>query len=201
LKLIVGLGNPGSKYLLTRHNLGFMVLDELAEIHRIDVTKKKFGALVGEGVLAGVSIVLVKPQTFMNLSGTAVRELFVFYKPEPKDLLVIHDDLDLEPGVVRIKLGGGAGGHRGLKSIIDCLGCPDFVRIRLGIGKPALKDRTESYVLERFAAGELEQTAAFVLRGCDAVEEILRSGLVPAMNRFNPRSRKTAEEFGDGDAE
>ena len=200
MKLIVGLGNPGSKYLLTRHNLGFMVVDELSEIHRIDVARKKFNALVGEGTLAGVSVVLAKPQTYMNLSGTAVRELFTFYKSEPKDLLVVHDDLDLDPGVVRIKLGGGAGGHKGLKSIIDGLGRPDFLRVRLGIGKPAMKDRTESYVLERFASGDLEQTADFVHRGCDAVEEILRSGLVAAMNRFNPRSKKAGEESDDGDA-
>ncbi len=197
MKLIVGLGNPGSKYLMTRHNLGFMVVDEVAEIHRIDISKKKFGALVGEGALSGTSVVLAKPQTFMNLSGRSVRELVDFYKAAPEDLVVIHDDLDLDPGIVRIKIGGGAGGHKGLKSIIESLGRPDFIRVRLGIGKPVSKERTESYVLERFAPEELEQTADFVHLACDAVEELLRSSVTSAMNRFNPRTRKSEEEDGD----
>ena len=113
MKAIVGLGNPGTKYLLTRHNLGFMVLDELAEIHRIRISKRKAEALIGEGTIDGVSVVLVKPQTFMNLSGTAVRALTAFYKLDVTDLIVIHDDLDLDPWLVRVKDGGGDGRSQG----------------------------------------------------------------------------------------
>lgn len=197
MKLIIGLGNPGSKYLLTKHNLGFMVVDEFAEIHRISIAKNKYGALVGEGVIAGNPVVLAKPQTFMNLSGNAVRGLVGFFKPGTHDLIVVHDDLDLDPGVVRVKFGGGTGGHKGIKSIIDCIGGPDFIRVRLGIGKPSLKERTESYVLERFRPGELESTADQVHRGCDAVEEIISKGVQTAMNRFNPRNRKSGPEEGE----
>lgn len=203
MKLIIGLGNPGSRYHLTRHNLGFMVVDELAEIHRIGIAKNKYGALVGEGVIAGNPVVLAKPQTFMNLSGSAVRGLVGFFKPQAHDLVIVHDDLDLDSGVVRVKFGGGAGGHKGIKSIIDCIGSPDFVRVRLGIGKPFLKEKTESYVLERFKPGELEATADQVGRGCDAVEEIIAKGVQAAMNRFNPRNRTPGSpdpEEGGGDS-
>lgn len=197
MKLIIGLGNPGSKYLLTKHNLGFMVIDELAEIHRIGITKNKHNALVGEGVIAGVPVVLAKPQTFMNLSGNSIRGLVGFFKPEMYDLIVVHDDLDLDPGIVRVKLGGGAGGHKGIKSIIESIGGADFVRVRMGIGKPLLKERTESYVLERFKSSELETTAEVVHRACDAVEEIISGGAQSAMNRFNTRTRKTGLNGGE----
>ncbi len=198
MKLIIGLGNPGTKYHLTRHNLGFLVVDELAEIHGINLSKKKFNALTGEGILWGESAVLAKPQTFMNLSGTAVRGLFGFYKLAVRDLLVVHDDLDLEPGAVRIKAGGGAGGHKGLGSIIESLGEADFVRIRLGIGKPPMKEQTEGYVLQRFAPDELEQTAQAVHRACDVVEALIASGLQTAMNRFNSRNGRNGTEDMDG---
>ncbi len=194
MKAIIGLGNPGTKYLMTRHNLGFMVLDEFAEIHGLRITKKKADALTGEGVIGGQSVVLIKPQTFMNLSGASVRALAAFYKIEIADLVVAHDDLDLEPWVVRVKNGGGAGGHKGLKSIMDCLGRADFVRVRMGIGKPDMRAKTEAYVLERFAVADLEKAAETVHRACDAVEEIILKGVQPAMNRFNVRDKQVAIE-------
>ena len=198
--LFVGLGNPGNKYLLTRHNLGFMVADELSEIHQIRITKRKADALIGEGKIAGMSVVLAKPQAFMNLSGSAVRVLSDFYKADVADLIVIHDDLDLDPGAIRVKFGGGTGGHKGLKSIMDHLGRPDFVRIRIGIGKPAMPQTAESYVLEKFAKTDLEKTAETVHRACDAVEEIISAGIQSAMNRFNPRNRLGGQTGGQGES-
>ena len=194
MKAIVGLGNPGTKYLMTRHNLGFMVVDEFAEIHGIRIAKKKADALTGEGVIGGESVVLVKPQTFMNLSGTSVRTLAAFYKIEIADLVVVHDDLDLDPWAVRVKSGGGTGGHKGVKSIMDCLGRPDFIRVRMGIGKPDMRAKTEGYVLERFSVADLEKVADSVHRACDAVEDIILKGVQPAMNRFNVRDKQAAIE-------
>jgi PTH1 family peptidyl-tRNA hydrolase len=174
--------------------MGFMVIDELAAIYGIGMTKKKFDAMIGEGTIEGNSVVLVKPQTFMNLSGRSVSGLASFYKSTIEDLIVIHDDLDLDPGIIRVKIGGGTGGHKGLKSIVDCLGRIDFVRLRIGIGKPAIKERTEGYVLERFSREELEMAADTVHRACDAIGEIISSGAQSAMNKFNLRNKRKGQE-------
>jgi len=136
LKLIVGLGNPGARYRFTRHNFGFLVLDQLAEDQEINVTQAGFDALWGKGVIAGQNVLLAKPQTFMNLSGKSVRKLTDYFKIAVEDVVVVHDDLDLPFGTIRLKAGGGQGGHRGLISIYEALCGSEFERVRLGIGKP-----------------------------------------------------------------
>ncbi|HPL62666.1 MAG TPA: aminoacyl-tRNA hydrolase [Syntrophales bacterium] len=194
LYIIIGLGNPGGRYCLTRHNLGFMVVDELARRYAIQTARKKFRAEVGEGAIEGAKAVLIKPHTYMNLCGLSVREAVSFFKPEPGRLIVVHDDLDLEPGRIQIRKGGGAGGHKGLASIIEHLGTPDFIRVRLGIGKPAVKEMVEDYVLQHFPPDELEGMAGQVSRASDAVAAIISAGLQEAMNRFNVRKRSAMQE-------
>ncbi len=194
MKIIAGLGNPGDQYRMTRHNMGFLVADALAEDSGISVQKKKFEALLGDGRIADCRVLIVKPQTFMNLSGQSVRQVLDFYQKTPEDLIVIHDDLDLAFGTVRIKVGGGDGGHKGIRSLIEHLGEAGFTRIRLGIGKPLYKDDVEHYVLQPVPKIDLEQLAEVVRTACDAVHEILGRGVRPAMNRFNTRESKTSED-------
>ena len=153
MHLIVGLGNPGAEYAAHRHNIGFLAVDEIARRHNFPPFRQKFSALVSEGVIDGEKIMLLKPQTFMNRSGDSVAQAAGFYKLAPADISVIHDELDLAPGKVRIKSGGGNGGHNGLRSIESHLG-KDFIRIRLGIGHPGHKDRVHSHVLSNFHKAE-----------------------------------------------
>ncbi|HOD35923.1 MAG TPA: aminoacyl-tRNA hydrolase [Syntrophales bacterium] len=195
MKIIAGLGNPGDRYLFTRHNLGFMVADRLALTHNFSFRRKKFDALFAEGSLSGVPVILLKPQTFMNLSGKAVGPLVRFLKADPSDLVVVHDDLDLPFGTLRIKDGGGDGGHKGLQSVIEALGTDAFLRLRLGIGKPAAKELVEAYVLESFGKEEIDELPALLKRACSALMEILASGPRSAMNKFNVRveSEKSTE--------
>lgn len=187
MKIIAGLGNPGERYLFTRHNLGFMVADRLALSHHLSFRRKKFDALLAEGPIAGVPVILLKPQTYMNLSGKAVGLLVQFFKVDAADLVVVHDDLDLPFETLRVKEGGGDGGHKGLQSVIESLGTDAFLRLRLGIGKPVTKDRVESYVLEPFGKEERDRLPALLEKACGAVEEILSSGPRSAMNKFNIR--------------
>ena len=187
VKLIVGLGNPGSRYQWTRHNAGFMVLDRLAELIRASVDRVKFNGLYGEGNWLGERLVLLKPQAFMNLSGRAVTDAARFFKVPTADIIVIHDDLDLPFGQLRLKEGGGHGGHNGLRSIIAELGSADFLRIRIGIGRPD-KGSAEKYVLTPFSP---EETGFFphVAEGaCEAMEMLLREGLPKAMSIFHART-------------
>src|SRR4030042_5941742 len=170
--LIFGLGNPGNRYRLTRHNIGFMVLETLAAGLEIDLKQKSFNALWGKGKIANKIVLLAMPQTYMNLSGNAVRELLMFFKADINNLIVIHDDLDLPFGTIRLKTGGGNAGHKGLESIIENLGSSDFMRIRIGIGKPAEKARIESYVLERFEPKEEALLKPVIQLAADATSEI-----------------------------
>jgi PTH1 family peptidyl-tRNA hydrolase len=195
MKIIVGLGNPGDPYRLTRHNMGFLVVDALADDCGIPIQKKKFAALLGDGRIEEHRVLFVKPQTYMNLSGQSIRQVIDFYQKKIEDLLVVHDDLDLPFGTVRIKVGGGDGGHKGIRSLIDHLGDATFTRVRLGIGKPSVKEDTESYVLQPFPKADLEQLAQIVRTACEAVRDILVSGIRPAMNRFNVRERKPAPDI------
>jgi PTH1 family peptidyl-tRNA hydrolase len=190
MKLIVGLGNPGDRYRFTRHNMGYLVLDGLAEEHGISVRRKKFDADIGEGVIAGAPVLLAKPRTYMNLSGTAVIRLSGFFKIDLTDIVVVHDDLDLAFGSVRVKEGGGHGGHKGMISVIQHLGAREFTRVRLGIGKPLLKVMVEDYVLQIFSRDEMEALPDILRRAADAVVEILTSGPQAAMCRFNVRRVK-----------
>jgi peptidyl-tRNA hydrolase, PTH1 family len=194
MKIIAGLGNPGDLYRMTRHNMGFLVVDALADESGIAVQKKKFEALLGDGRIAGHRVLIAKPQTFMNLSGMSIRQLLDFYQKTTEDLLVVHDDLDLPFATVRVKVGGGDGGHKGLRSLIEHLGDANFTRVRLGIGKPLFREDVEHYVLQAVPKADLEQMAEAVRTACDAVREILGPGVRSAMNRFNARERKPALE-------
>ncbi len=187
MKLIVGLGNPGPQYLLSRHNAGFIVVDALAREENIAFDMKKFDSFFGKGSISGVPVLLAKPQTFMNLSGTAVGKIVRFFKIDISDVIVIHDDLDLSFNNVRVKMGGGNAGHKGLRSVIDHLANSEFVRIRVGIGKPSDKEMVEDYVLERFSEDELELLPDVTARAFNAVIEVASSGVQAAMNKFNVR--------------
>jgi len=194
MKIIAGLGNPGDQYCLTRHNMGFLVVDALADESGIAIQKKKFEALLGDGLIAGHRVLIAKPQTFMNLTGMSLRQIIDFYRKTAEDLLVVHDDMDLYFGTVRVKVGGGDGGHKGIRSLIEHLGDANFTRVRLGIGKPPFREDVERYVLQTFPKADLEPLAEVVRTACDAVREILGSGVQSAMNRFNARERKPASD-------
>lgn len=182
--LIVGLGNPGREYERTRHNAGFMLVDLLAAEFGIKLDRKGKGVW-GKGRIAGEEVVLLKPQTFMNLSGEAVAEARAFYKIPAGSVLVAYDDCDLPPGKLRIRKDGGSGGHRGVNSIIAHLGAKEFPRMRLGVGRPAQGDIV-GYVLTPFSKDEQPVVEEMLRRGMEAVEVLLTDGMDQAMNRFNP---------------
>jgi PTH1 family peptidyl-tRNA hydrolase len=188
VKLIVGLGNPGEQYQANRHNLGFLTVDYLAGRHGISLQRRGFDALLGQGRIAGEAVFLAKPQTFMNLSGVAVEKLLAYFRTDIEDLLVIHDDLDLPFPTMRLKKGGGSGGHKGLASIIEHLGSSDFFRVRIGIGKPARKGMVESYVLSPFTAEEQRELPDIITAAGDAAGEIVENGIESAMRIYNGRS-------------
>jgi len=185
LHLIVGLGNPGNRYKLTRHNIGFMVLEKLATQWEVDLKHKSFDALWNRGKIAGENVILAMPQTYMNLSGNAVRRLLAYFKGDVNKLIVIHDDLDLPFGTVRLKTAGGNAGHKGLISIATCLGSGDFMRIRLGIGKPADKSRVESYVLEKFETEDSELLESIIQLAAQAAADIVTSGMQQSMAKYH----------------
>ncbi|TXG98255.1 MAG: aminoacyl-tRNA hydrolase [Rhodocyclaceae bacterium] len=174
MQLWVGLGNPGPQYAMHRHNVGFMTVDVIAEIHNFGSVQKKFAGWVQEGRIGNEKVILLKPATFMNESGRAVSEAMRFYKLEPDALTVFHDELDLAPFKVKVKLGGGTAGHNGLRSIAQHLG-PDFRRVRIGIGHPGHKDRVTSYVLGNYAKTELDDLAD-MLGGIAAEADWLTKG-------------------------
>ena len=184
MKIVAGLGNPGDRYKETRHNIGFHVLDELACRWNCPPWKHRYEAEVSEHRAIG-PVLLVKPQTFMNLSGVAVREAAKFYKAPSTDIIVVHDDLDLAVGRLRIRERGGSGGHRGIESILVELGTDEFVRVRFGVGRPPDGWESADYVLGKFLPAEHEGVRAAVIKAADAVEAILKEGAAPAMNRFN----------------
>jgi PTH1 family peptidyl-tRNA hydrolase len=186
LKLIVGLGNPGSEYRDTRHNVGFMVVDALAERWRVgDLWREKFEALQIKTMVGEESVILTKPLTFMNLSGQAVQALAGFYKIEPADVFVVTDDVALPVGRLRARRDGGAGGHNGLKSIIQSLATQAFPRMRVGVGRGDNRRDLADHVLGRFAADERDTVSAAVLRAADATEVFLSDGIERVMNAFN----------------
>ena len=158
MQLWVGLGNPGAQYALHRHNVGFMAVDTMAEVHGFGAVQKKFSGWLQEGRIGGARVLLLKPATFMNESGRAVSEALRFYKLEPDALTVFHDELDLAPFKVKMKQGGGTAGHNGLRSIDQHIG-PDFRRVRIGIGHPGHKDRVTGYVLGNYAKAEMDPLA------------------------------------------
>jgi PTH1 family peptidyl-tRNA hydrolase len=170
--------------------MGFLVLEALANRENINIDSNKFDSCFGKGVISGVPVVVAKPQTFMNLSGISVGKLARFFKVDTEDVIVIHDDLDLSFTEIRVKAGGGNGGHKGLGSVIDHLGGLEFVRVRLGIGRPARNEMVEGYVLERFSEEEMKILPDIVARASDAVVSAISSGTQAAMNKFNVRLTK-----------
>ena len=181
--LIAGLGNPGKKYEKTRHNLGFMVIDELARRNSVSVDKSKFKSLTGEFKLGGEKVILMKPQTYMNLSGEAIREAVNFYKIDLKNLLVIYDDLDIPMGALRIRTSGSSGTHNGMKSVVSQLGSRDFPRVRIGIGSN--KDDLIDFVIGKPSKSEEAVLSDTVSEAAHAVECYIADGIDKAMNRFN----------------
>jgi peptidyl-tRNA hydrolase, PTH1 family len=196
MKLVVGLGNPGSRYEDTRHNLGYRAVDVLAGRWRLDVTRQKFNGLVGDGTVAGQRTMLLKPLTFMNLSGQAVQAAMAFHKLPLEELLVVSDDLDLPTGTLRVRASGSSGGHRGLESIIQLLGSEAFARVRIGIGRSVREDAV-SHVLSGFSPDEAAMVDAAIGRAADAVECWLAEGVAAAMNRFN-RTERPNDGAGPG---
>lgn len=185
MKWIVGLGNPGKQYEQTRHNIGFMVIDELADRMNITMNQSKFKALVGEGHFAGEKVYLIKPMTYMNLSGEALRAFHDFYKIELEDMLVIYDDLDTEVGRIRLRYQGSAGGHNGIKSIIQHFGTMQFNRIRMGISRPPQGFNIADYVLSTFRKEELDALNKMINRAADATEYLFSEHFEKAMAKFN----------------
>lgn len=184
IAIVVGIGNPGKRYKATRHNLGFLVVDRLADDHGIAVARHRFDALVGDGTIGARRVLLVKPQTFVNLCGSAVAPLLRWHRCSIEDLLVLCDDVNLALGKIRMRRSGGSGGHNGLKSIAERLGTEAFARLRIGIGRGRAADPT-NHVLGRFAPEERDDAAAAAARAADAVRTWLDKGIEAAMNAFN----------------
>ena len=189
-KLIVGLGNAGSEYQWTRHNAGFMVLDKLADVAEISTARKKFSGFYGEGNWQGERLLLLRPLTFMNLSGRSVAEALGFHKLSLNNLIVIHDDLDIPFGRVKLKEGGGHAGHNGLRSLLSELGSGDFTRVRIGIGRPSRGDVVD-YVLNRFAAEEFSRLPDILAGVIEALSLYCKEGRGKAMTLFNNRDLLT----------
>jgi PTH1 family peptidyl-tRNA hydrolase len=187
LKLLVGLGNPGPEYARTRHNVGFLVADEVARLLGTGFHLRKFGAEIAEGAAGGEKVWVVKPQTYMNHSGEAVGAAMRFWKLEPADLVVVHDDLELDAFRVQVKVGGGHGGHNGLKSVNAHVGTPDYARVRVGVGRPPALVDPADWVLGRFPRAEDREVVDVVERGAAAARMVLLDGAAKAMNEFNRR--------------
>ena len=183
--LIIGLGNPEADYANTRHNMGFNVINKLSEKYDIEVKKDKFKALFGSGMIEGEKIVLIKPQTFMNLSGESIKECKDFYKIEEENLIVIYDDIDIEPGKIRIRKNGSSGSHNGMKSIVSCLSSEGFPRIRIGIGKPHEHMDMIAHVIGGIDEEDKEKLSKGVELGVEAVSELLKNNIDSAMNKYN----------------
>lgn len=183
--LIVGLGNPEAEYGKTRHNMGFNTINKIATKYNIDVTKTKFQGLNGTGIIEGKKVVLLKPQTYMNLSGESVKPFVDFYKIEKENILVIYDDMDIEPGKIKIRKKGSSGGHNGMKSIIQMIGTEDFPRIRIGIGRPEHNGDEINHVIGAIPEEQIPLLDEGTEKAKDAVIEILKNGIDIAMNKFN----------------
>lgn len=197
--IIVGLGNPEKKYVNTRHNIGFDVIDAIAEKNDIVLGEKKHKAVIGKGIVAGQKAVLVKPLTYMNLSGESVRSVIDFYKVDEKsELIVISDDVSLDMGQIRIRKRGSDGGHNGLKNIIMHLGHDEFIRVRMGVGEKPPRMDLADYVLGRFFAEEREMMNEAARTATLAIETVIAEGPDAAMNKYNARKRQPKGKGEDG---
>lgn len=190
--VIAGLGNPGAEYENTRHNIGYITIDRLAEKHKIKISRFKFKALVGKGRIEGQKVLLVKPRTFMNLSGESVREAMDYYRLSTENLIVVYDDVDLELGALRLRKSGSAGTHNGMRSVEEHLGSGDFPRIRIGMGRPPDGDLV-SFVIGGFTKEEAPVLEEAVTAAVSAIECMIGSGVDLAMNRYNTRKRPKKE--------
>ena len=184
--VVVGLGNPGGEYNMTRHNIGFEVIDYMAGQYNVKVNKIKFKGIYGECNIAGEKVILLKPQTYMNLSGNSVREICEYYKVLPENVIVICDDIALEAGKIRIRAKGGAGGHNGLKSIIYSLESEEFIRIRMGVGAPKTDEwDLADFVLGKFTKSDIPLMETSISRVMNAVSDIIKQDVSYAMNKYN----------------
>ena len=183
--LIIGLGNPEEEYSKTRHNMGFNAINKIADQYGIKVNKSKFQGLYESAIIEGKKVMLIKPQTYMNLSGECIKQFVDFYKIPNEDILVIYDDMDIEPGKIKIRKKGGAGGHNGMKSIIKMLGTEEFARIRTGIGRPKHSGDYINYVIGAIPEEEIPKLDEGVEKAKEAVIEILKNGIDSAMNKLN----------------
>jgi PTH1 family peptidyl-tRNA hydrolase len=185
VRLVVGLGNPGAKYAATRHNIGFRVVDRLAAEFGIDIGREKFNAQFGRGRMTGLDVVLAKPLAYMNLSGPPVRAVADYFRIPLQTVVVVHDDIDLDYGRIKIKAKGGHGGHNGIRSVINAFGGGDFTRLRVGIGRSGAGVQVADYVLDLFTREEAAQLPHLIDRARDAVVTILSKGTKVGMNQFN----------------
>lgn len=198
MKILVGLGNPGRRYHFSPHNIGFLVIDKLAEDFKVRLTKKlRFNALTGKSVVDGENILLAKPFTYMNLSGQTVGKILRFYKADPAGVMIICDDVNLRFGRLRIRRKGSEGGHKGLRSVIEHLKTSDFARLRMGVGlaeaeQKLLKDDLTGYLLTPFGRTKIEQLNGSILNAAEACKVWIKEGINAAMNKFNPASLSNA---------
>ena len=183
--LIIGLGNPEEEYSKTRHNMGFNTINKIAQKYKIEVNKNKYQGLYETTIIEGKKAILLKPQTYMNLSGKCVQEFVNFYKIEKDNIIVVYDDMDIEPGQIKIRKKGSAGGHNGMKSIIQMLGTEEFPRIRIGIGRPKYNGDEINYVIGAIPEEEIPKLDEGTEKAKDAIIEVLKNGIDSAMNKFN----------------
>ena len=183
--LIVGLGNPEEEYSNTRHNMGFDTINKLANEYNIKINKNKFTGLCGSGIIENEKVILLKPQTYMNLSGESIKEAMAFYKIKSENIIVIYDDIDIEPGIIKIRKKGGPGGHNGMKSVISEIDTQNFPRIRIGIGKPENKGQLIEYVIGKMPQTDKDILEKATILGKEAILEIIKNGVDIAMNKFN----------------
>lgn len=194
--VIAGLGNPGKKYEKTRHNMGFLVLDEFAARQGITISRIKHRALIGEGIVAGEKVLLVKPQTYMNLSGESLREVMAYYNVPIENLIVVYDDMDLDTGSLRIRKKGSSGSHNGMKSVIYQLQSDQFPRIRVGIGSSSGAD-WKDFVTGKVSQGEAKLLAEAIKKAAESIECIISSGIDIAMNKYNTGKKKEPKNEGN----
>ena len=187
MKIIVGLGNPGTPYRMSRHNIGFQVVDRLAKISHLSIRTKRFRSLYGTGYIDSEQVILARPLTFMNRSGEAVKKAADFFRLKVEDLVVVHDDLDLPFGRLRFKRRGGAGGHQGVRSVIECMGGNNFLRLKVGIGRPPEGMDPAEYVLEVFDNLEQSRLDQILSRAAESLRVMLLEGLENAMNQFQKK--------------
>ena len=183
--LIVGLGNPEQEYSNTRHNMGFDTVNKLAKQYNIEINKKKFKGIYGTGNIEGEKVIILKPQTYMNLSGESIKEAIDFYKIDNKNLIIIYDDIDIKPGTIKIRKTGGPGTHNGMKSVIQNIQMKEFYRVRVGIGVPEFKNDLINYVIGKIPEEEKEILDKSTTKAEEAVIEIIKNGVDYAMNKFN----------------